>query len=120
MAVLLATHQVYFLINLVITNYEPQTKHDFLTHGIYFSGCAPVVLSYDKDECRDTIENNGGRIIDKVGNESKGSKHPLYLISDSFARTVKFIYCVAAGIPCLSYKWIEECNKLVSLKVFLL
>ena len=77
-------------------------------------GCAPVVLPYDKDECRDLIENGGGRIIDVVGNELKGAKHPMYLISDSFARTVKFIYCVASGIPCVSYKWVVECAKQVS------
>ncbi len=70
-------------------------------------------MPYDKDEFRDLITENGGAVIDFVGRENQKTKN-VFLISDNYARTVKYIYALAAGIPCVSYKWIEDSIKIVS------
>ncbi|CAG7703131.1 unnamed protein product [Allacma fusca] len=67
----------------------------------------PVSLPYDKDEYKDSIETRGGKVVESVGRE-KGREN-VFLISDSHARTVKYIYCLAAGIPCVSHQWIVKC-----------
>lgn len=73
----------------------------------------PIVPAdpYDKDELRECIENAGGEILDSVGDEGKDN---VFLISDSYARTVKYIYCLAAGIPCVSHAWVKNCLSGVS------
>lgn len=72
---------------------------------------APVI-PYDKDEYRDLIESQGGTVIDFVGKE-KG-KDKIFLVPDNYARTVKYIYCLAGSIPCVSHKWIAKCLEDVS------
>ena len=70
-----------------------------------------TALPYDKDEYRESIETRGGKVVDVVGKEH--GKDNVFLISDSHARTVKYIYCLAAGIPCVSHLWLGECLKTV-------
>lgn len=46
-----------------------------------------------------------------------------YLISAGFQRTVKYLQCLAANIPPVSYHWIEQCylsQKLCSTKEYML
>ncbi|XP_021967589.1 protein hsr-9 [Folsomia candida] len=64
-------------------------------------------VPYDKDEYRDLIEKKGGKIVDVVGAEN--DTESIFLVSDNFARTVKYIYSLAASIPCVSHKWVQEC-----------
>jgi len=59
------------------------------------------------------IETGGGSVLDGVGSEGRRRKK-VFLISDNFARTVKYIYALAAGIPCLSFNWITESIRHVS------
>ncbi|ODM94601.1 Tumor suppressor p53-binding protein 1 [Orchesella cincta] len=75
-------------------------------------------LPYDKDEFRELIENSGGEVIDAVGEEADKN---VFLISDSFARTVKYIYCLAGSIPCVSHTWITTCldkHEIVDWEIF--
>lgn len=65
-------------------------------------------MPYDKDEYRRLIETKGGTVVDSVGDEARNRQN-VFLISDNYARTVKYIYALAAGIPCLSYNWITKC-----------
>jgi hypothetical protein len=46
--------------------------------------------------------------VEGVGDEAHNRQN-VFLISDNYARTVKYIYALAGGIPCLSYNWISEC-----------
>lgn len=46
-----------------------------------------------------------------------------FLISSGFQRTAKYLQCLAANIPPVSYYWIEQCyrlNKRVDFKQYLL
>lgn len=72
------------------------------------------MVPYDKDEYRDLIEHKGGEVVDTVGKEDRNKKDKIFLISDNYARTVKYIYCLAACIPCVSHKWVQECILQVS------
>ncbi|CAL8088389.1 unnamed protein product [Orchesella dallaii] len=63
-------------------------------------------LAYDKDEFRELIESSGGEVVDAVGDESDKN---VFLISDSYARTVKYIYCLAGSIACVSHTWVTAC-----------
>jgi hypothetical protein len=74
-----------------------------------YSCFAIPAVPYDKDEYRELIEQNGGLMIDSVGKEKENKKDKVFLISDNYARTVKYIYCLAASIPCVSYRWIQRC-----------
>jgi len=46
-----------------------------------------------------------------------------YLISAAFQRTVKYLQCLAANIPPVSYQWVEQCyrmNQLIPIQDYLL
>ena len=66
-----------------------------------------AVPVFSKEEYRDLIRKHGGEVVDLVGRENR--KRKVFLISDEYARTVKYIYALAAGLPCVSHKWIEDC-----------
>lgn len=51
--------------------------------------------------------------MDIVGEEE--GKEKTFLVSDNYARTVKYIYSLAGSIPCVSHKWIQECISNVSI-----
>jgi len=72
-------------------------------------------VPYDKDEYRELITTHGGLVLDQVGRETNKGKS-VFLISDNFARTVKYIYALAAGTPCVSYRWIEACIQAVRIE----
>lgn len=64
-------------------------------------------IAFDKDFLKKKIRSEGGVIIDKIDGSSK-LKSPIFLISDSYHRTVKYFQSLAAGLPCVSHLWIRD------------
>lgn len=58
------------------------------------------------------IESRGGVVSEEIyeGNDASGT----FLVADTYYRTHKYLFALAADIPCVHYNWIEKCVESVS------
>ncbi|XP_076464966.1 uncharacterized protein LOC143296874 isoform X2 [Babylonia areolata] len=83
-----------------------------------------TVIPFDKDHLVAQIKAGGGSVISKFLQSSlAGSGKKMFLISDTFQRTVKYLQCLAANVPAVSHTWItHSCtqNRLLDYKDYVL
>ncbi|XP_041368537.1 TP53-binding protein 1-like [Gigantopelta aegis] len=81
------------------------------------------LFGFDKEYLRMEIERRSGLVIDKYNKLKADGAIACYLISDTYQRTIKYIQCLAAGIPCVSHLWVRESckqGKALDIKAYLL
>ncbi|KAL8618665.1 hypothetical protein ACOMHN_048841 [Nucella lapillus] len=86
-------------------------------------GSDMAVISFDKDHLLAQIEAGGGSVLSKFPPSLAGAGKKLFLISDTFHRTVKYLQCLAGNVPAVSHTWItHSCtqNKLLDYKSYVL
>ncbi|XP_076465257.1 uncharacterized protein LOC143297013 isoform X2 [Babylonia areolata] len=83
-----------------------------------------TVIPFDKDHLVAQIKAGGGSVMSKFLQSSlAGSGKKMFLISDTFQRTVKYLQCLAANVPAVSHTWItHSCtqNRLLDYKDYVL
>ncbi|KAL3098812.1 hypothetical protein niasHT_024566 [Heterodera trifolii] len=107
-------------------------KRTVVTEKTIFSGLKFVLTSatrpnkkvtdFNKRDYRKKIEERGGRIIEDF-THPLASDETAYLIADTYYRTHKYLSALSLSIPCVSYKWIQQCvaeKQLTDHKPFLL
>ncbi|XP_025078431.1 TP53-binding protein 1-like [Pomacea canaliculata] len=84
-------------------------------------GCT---FPFDKHHLQRQIEAGSGVVLDRLNpSQVSSGKKKLFLISDTYQRTVKYLQCLAAGVPIVSHQWvIDSCkqDKLLDYKAYLL
>ncbi|XP_076103052.1 uncharacterized protein LOC143072129 isoform X2 [Mytilus galloprovincialis] len=65
-------------------------------------------VPFDKDFLKSQITREGGIILDKINSSFLQNKSSVFLISNSYVRTVKYFQALAAGYPCVSHRWILD------------
>ncbi|CAC5395000.1 TP53BP1 [Mytilus coruscus] len=65
-------------------------------------------VPFDKEFLKSQITKEGGIILDKINCSFLQNKASLFLISNSYVRTVKYFQTLAAGYPCVSHRWIID------------
>ncbi|KAL3098813.1 hypothetical protein niasHT_024567 [Heterodera trifolii] len=93
-------------------------KRTVVTEKTIFSGLKFVLTSatrpnkkvtdFNKRDYRKKIEERGGRIIEDF-THPLASDETAYLIADTYYRTHKYLSALSLSIPCVSYKWIQQC-----------
>ncbi|XP_055946073.1 uncharacterized protein LOC129976491 isoform X1 [Argiope bruennichi] len=67
------------------------------------------IMPFNKDELVDYILSRGGTILDKFEDIQKCSKKNIFLLANTYLRTMKYIKCLAAGIHCIKHHWVQNC-----------
>lgn len=65
------------------------------------------VSQWNKREYRTKIEERGGVVIEDFSKLEPGAR--AFLIADTFYRTHKYLCALSLSVPCVNYKWIQEC-----------
>ncbi|XP_041465764.1 TP53-binding protein 1-like isoform X1 [Lytechinus variegatus] len=80
----------------------------------------PDDVPFNKDYSRRQIEAGGGVVFKDI-EKSQRTEFKLFVIANTYCRTMKYMYALAANIPCISNLWIRDCsrmNKLQSHKAY--
>ncbi|XP_054756707.2 uncharacterized protein LOC129262594 isoform X1 [Lytechinus pictus] len=80
----------------------------------------PDDVPFNKDYSRRQIEAGGGVVFKDI-EKSQRTEYKLFVIANTYCRTMKYMYALAANIPCISNLWIRDCsrmNKLQSHKAY--
>ncbi|XP_054718571.1 TP53-binding protein 1-like [Uloborus diversus] len=64
---------------------------------------------FDKDQLCSDIISQGGLVLDKFEDIQKCSRKNIFLLANSYLRTIKYIQCLAAGILCIRHNFVEDC-----------
>ncbi|CAL1264124.1 unnamed protein product [Larinioides sclopetarius] len=67
------------------------------------------IMPFNKDELVDYILTRGGTILDKFEDIQKCAKKNIFLLANTYLRTMKYIKCLAAGIYCIKHHWVQNC-----------
>ncbi|GBM19260.1 TP53-binding protein 1 [Araneus ventricosus] len=67
------------------------------------------IMPFNKDELVDYILSRGGTILDKYEDIQKCTKKTVFLLANTYLRTMKYIKCLAAGIYCIKHHWVQNC-----------
>ncbi|GFR26639.1 TP53-binding protein 1 [Trichonephila clavata] len=67
------------------------------------------IMPFDKDELVDYILSRGGTILDKFDDVQDCKKKNIFLLANTYLRTMKYIKCIAAGILCIKHHWVQNC-----------
>jgi len=76
---------------------------------------APRLVEYDKEGLQRRIVAHGGTVVDELDPQLQAAAlaakaNPrVFVVSDVARKTKKYLVALAAGIPCVSYRWILEC-----------
>ncbi|XP_063431720.1 TP53-binding protein 1-like [Mytilus trossulus] len=65
-------------------------------------------VPFDKDFLKSQITREGGIILHTINNSFLQNNSSMFLISNSYVRTVKYFQALAAGYPCVSHRWIID------------
>jgi len=81
-------------------------------------------VNFNKREYRQLIEERGGIVAEEVVDlQALPEDAEAYLIADTSYRTHKYLYALAASIPCVAFIWINKCieqGEFIDYKDFLL
>uniref|UniRef100_A0A183BXB3 BRCT domain-containing protein n=2 Tax=Globodera pallida TaxID=36090 RepID=A0A183BXB3_GLOPA len=66
------------------------------------------VTDFNKRDYRKKIEERGGQIVEDF-TQPLAPDETAYLIADTYYRTHKYLSALSLSIPCVSYKWIQQC-----------
>lgn len=76
---------------------------------------------FNKREFKSMIESRGGFVAEDINQFDNSSD--TFLVADTYYRTHKYLYALAADIPCVHFNWIKKCvdqNEFISHHAFLL
>ena len=65
------------------------------------------VSNFNKREYRTKIEERGGQVVEDFS--ALQPNDVAYLIADTYYRTHKYLCALSMSIPCVSFKWVQEC-----------
>ncbi|XP_042904291.1 protein hsr-9 isoform X2 [Parasteatoda tepidariorum] len=65
------------------------------------------IKPYDKEKLVSLILPRGGTVLDQFDDIKKCSKPHIYLLANTYLRTMKYIQCLASGIACIKHHWGE-------------
>ncbi|XP_023238510.1 TP53-binding protein 1-like [Centruroides sculpturatus] len=78
---------------------------------------------FEKSVVQNQIEARGGIVLESIEEIQTVKANQIFLLSNTYLRTIKYIHCLAASIPCISHLWVRDCcktNKIQSFKTYLL
>ncbi|KAK3595177.1 hypothetical protein CHS0354_002777 [Potamilus streckersoni] len=75
------------------------------------TGEEEVQIPFDKDHLKEQIERGGGTVLEKFDPDLVCDSSHCYLLSSTYQRTIKYLQCLAAGVPCVSHLWIIDSCK---------
>ncbi|KAL3866886.1 hypothetical protein ACJMK2_044138 [Sinanodonta woodiana] len=75
------------------------------------TGEEEVQIPFDKDHLKEQIERGGGTVLDKFDPDLVCGSNHCYLLSSMYQKTIKYLQCLAAGVPCVSHLWIIDSCK---------
>ncbi|GFS68331.1 TP53-binding protein 1, partial [Nephila pilipes] len=67
------------------------------------------IIPFKKEELVDYILSGGGTILDKFDDVQDCTKKNIFLLANTYLRTMKYIQCIAAGICCIKHHWVQNC-----------
>ncbi|GFY59134.1 TP53-binding protein 1 [Trichonephila inaurata madagascariensis] len=67
------------------------------------------IMPFNKDELVAYILSRGGTILDKFDDVQDCKKRNIFLLANTYLRTMKYIKCIAAGIICIKHHWVQNC-----------
>lgn len=76
---------------------------------------APRLIEYDKEGLQRRIIAHGGTVVDELDPQLQAAALAtkadprVFVVSDVARKTKKYLVALAAGIPCVSYRWTLEC-----------
>ncbi|XP_076330503.1 uncharacterized protein LOC143236114 [Tachypleus tridentatus] len=79
-------------------------------------------VPFNKKYLKEQLEAGGGIILENFQDTQKTSAKEVFLLSDTYLRTIKYIQCLSAAIPCISHVWVIDCcrvNELLPSKSYL-
>ncbi|KAH3837070.1 hypothetical protein DPMN_110448 [Dreissena polymorpha] len=66
--------------------------------------CTP----FNKDHLKTQIEAGGGVVVEDLTEELMSSGRRVVLLSSTYQRTLKYLQCLAGGVPCISHMWVVD------------
>ncbi|XP_076322564.1 TP53-binding protein 1-like [Tachypleus tridentatus] len=79
--------------------------------------------AFDKNRLVEQIEKSGGIWVNSFEEAQIVQLEQVFLIADTYLETYKYIQSIAAGIPCVSHVWVDNCcstNSLLDYHSYLL
>ncbi|KAG8178348.1 hypothetical protein JTE90_027218 [Oedothorax gibbosus] len=67
------------------------------------------IVPFDKDKLVEYIKSSSGMILESFDDVQKCKRKYIYLLANTYLRTMKYIKCIAAGIPCIKHHWVTDC-----------
>ena len=67
------------------------------------------MVPFDEIHLKNQIETQGGFVIPEFDLDMVQTADQSFIISDTFQRTNNYFHFLAAGLPCVSYKWVIDC-----------
>ncbi|XP_013401840.1 uncharacterized protein LOC106167315 isoform X2 [Lingula anatina] len=120
----------FLLTNVDKSENEKKAERKFLQQGLDSSTDdssieeeEEEVVPFDKCHLRAQIEGGGGVVLDKFNPSQIHAAQQVCLISSAHQRTIKYLQCLAACIPCVSHVWIRDScrsSQLLDHKAYLL
>ena len=68
-----------------------------------------VRVPFDKAYLQRQIESGGGTVLNAFDRNVIASYERCVLVSSTYQRTLKYLHCLAASIPCVSNSWVKDC-----------
>ncbi|CAD5207785.1 unnamed protein product [Bursaphelenchus okinawaensis] len=100
-------------------------NEDELFKGNYYlltsSARRANLTDFNKREFKAMIEARGGTVLEEITDLPENAT--AFLVADTYYRTHKYLFALAADIPCVHYSWIQKCvdqSKILAYKDFLL
>ncbi|XP_075899140.1 TP53-binding protein 1 isoform X8 [Nelusetta ayraudi] len=78
---------------------------------------------YNRAYTESQLEAGGGFVLPDFNEEQCKAAYQSLLIADQHCRTMKYLLCLASGVPCVSHLWVRDCckeNKLLNYRNYLL
>ncbi|CAD5212308.1 unnamed protein product [Bursaphelenchus xylophilus] len=107
------------------TQEEVELSTEELFKGRYYlltsSARRANITEFNKREFKAMIEARGGHVAEEISELPEDAE--AYLVADTFYRTHKYLFALAADIPCVHFSWVQQCvdqNKILPYQNFLL
>ncbi|XP_022246317.1 uncharacterized protein LOC106463164 isoform X3 [Limulus polyphemus] len=71
--------------------------------------------AFDKNRLVEQIEKAGGTLVNSFEEAQVVQVEQVFLVADTYLETYKYIQSIAAGIPCISHVWVNNCCSMNSL-----
>lgn len=111
----------------LLTSAEKKTDNkEFFSSDSYIDVSEEEIVDeypFEKSHVQTQIEVRGGIVLESIEEIQTVKANQIFLLSNTYLRTIKFIHCLAASIPCISHLWVRDCcktNKIQSFKTYLL